>query len=261
MQDAAAISYADLSLTNAGLVYLNSQALRPCMYAGRQFFVVGTPDEAHFYDATQILRALQGSASELDLPLPEPIEVPVMAEFDDAESRFLREFMLGAATNYLKTTIREERISLILDKAKSLGIVIQQASATKLLAADVREQTAAALRARALNDKAQDLVTDYVAAQEEVPEEVVCGVVRKASPKVYERIARNAGGYSPSTTRVKWPFNTMQVGDEIYIDAKLARRAQTAVHVYAARMGRRFATTTNKVTKILHVLRLEDRAE
>lgn len=259
MLSTSPISYADLLLTGPGLVYLNSQALRPCIYAGRQLFIVGTPDEARFYDAMQILRALQGSASEMDLPLPEPVDVPIMAEFDAAELRFMREFLLGAEMHYLKTTIRAERISLILEKSQSLGLVPQKASITKLLAADMREKTAAELRARALNDKARDLVTDYVAAEEPLPEEVVCGVVRKASPKVYERIARNAGGYSPQTTRVKWPFNTMQVGDEIYIDAKLARRAQTAVHVYAARMGRRFATTTNKVTKILHVMRLEDK--
>jgi hypothetical protein len=83
--------------------------------------------------------------------------------------------------------------------------------------------------------------------------------VRQCAPAVYERIVRNTGGYTPTTTRIKWPFNTMRVGDEVTIDPKLSKRAQTAVHVYAARTGRTFKTTTNRITKALHVVRIEDK--
>lgn len=255
------LSYVDLTLTNAGMVYLNTQALRLCTYAGQNLLAVGTPEAAQFYDAEEIIRGLHGSASELDLPLPEPVAVPIMAEFDAASQRFLHEYVLGAEQGYLKSTVPADYPDLILGKIKSLGFIVQKASMVKLLEADIREKTAAGLRARLLSDKAEDLVRDYVAEPDPTAaqEEVVCGVVRKASPAVFERISRNSGGYSPATTRVKWPFNTMQVGDEIYIDAKLAKRAQTAVHVYAARLNRKFATTTNRITKVLHVLRLEDK--
>lgn len=254
------ISYVDLTLTSAGMVYLKTQALRLCTYAGQNLLAVGTPEAVKFYDAEEIIRGLHGSASELDLPLPEPVDVQIMAEFDPLGQRFLYEYVLGAEQGYLKTLVPDGHPLLILDKAASLGFIVQKPSTVKLLEADIRDKTAAGLRARLLSDKAEDLVRDYVAEPDPTAaqEEVVCGVVRKASPAVFERISRNAGGYSPSTTRVKWPFNTMQVGDCVYIDAKLAKRAQTAVHVYAARVGRTFRTTTNKVTRVLQVVRVED---
>lgn len=254
-------SYASLALSPAGMVYLNEQALRLCVYEGRNLLAVGTPDDVQFYDAEQVIRDLQGSASEFDLPLPEPVEMPVMAKLDARGARFVREFALGADQNYLKTTVPLDYPDLILGNLKSMGLVIQKPSMFKLLSAEVQEKTAAALRARVLNDKSNDLIKDYVAEPE--PEdgqpEIPMGVVYKLPPAVYERVLRNTGGASPITTRIKWPFNTMQIGDAVLIDAKLAKRAQTAVHVYAARMGRSFKTTTNKITRVLQVVRVEDK--
>ena len=256
-------SYSDLTLNTLGMVYQNDQALRLCLYAGQFLFAVGTPDAVEFYDAADIIRALHGNANEFDLPLPDSIPLPAMDELNDVEQRFIREFALGADQNYLKTTVPAGYPDLILDKAKSLGLIVQKASMVKLLEAEVREKTAAAIRAQVLNAKANDLVRDYV-AEPLTPvgmPEVQTGVVHKLDPAVFERIMRNTGGYTPATTRVKWPFNTMQVGDCVYIDAKLAKRAQTAVHVYAARMGRTFRTTTNKVTRVLQVVRVEDQTD
>jgi hypothetical protein len=256
-------SYSDLTLTPAGLVYQNDQALRLCIYAGQTLLAVGTPEAVEFYDAAGIIRGLHGNASEFDLPLPEPVPVDAMQQLNDVDQRFMREFVLGAEQNYLKGTVPTGHPDLILDKAKSLGLVVQKASTVKLLEAEIREQTTAEMRARVLTDKANDLIRDYVA--EPLPPstlpDIPTGVVHKLDPAVYERILRNTGGYTPATTRVKWPFNTMQVGDCVYIDAKLAKRAQTAVHVYAARMGRTFKTTTHKVTKVLQVVRVEDKTE
>jgi hypothetical protein len=264
-------SFTDLSLNANGLVYLTQpatpaetpsyRALRLCTHNDQQLLAIGTPDSIQFYDAVAIIQGLHGSASEFDLPLPAPVDVRVLDQFDDAEQQFLREFMLGAETSYLKTLVPVGTAPLIAARATSLDLLIQNPSAIKLLEAEVRENSARAIRERILAEKMRDSTSDYVALteQEDATREAVLNVVTKCPPKLYDRIARNAGGYSPASMRAKWPFNTMNIGDQVTIDAKMAMRAQTAVHVYAARMGKRFTTETNRVTRTLHVVRIEDR--
>jgi hypothetical protein len=258
----SSLSYGDLSLTTTGLIYLNTQALRLCTYAGQHLLTVGTIDAAEFYSAEELIEGLHGNASEFDLPLPKPVAVPVFDEFSEEEQRFLRGYLLGSDVAYLKTLVPAGTPQLILDKAKSLGVVAASASAVRLLEGEVREKAAAALRNQILADKADDLSDDYVAltgAQEIQQAAAPFGVVYKLDPSVYERISRNTGGHSPAAERIKWPFNTMRIGDAVNFDPKISKRAQTAVHVYAARMGRTFKTTTNRLTKVLNVVRTEDR--
>lgn len=258
------LSYGDLSLNSTGLIYLNTQALRLCTYSGQHLLAVGTLDELNFYDAETLIKNLHGNASEFDLPLPEPVVLPVMAEFSASEQQFLYGYFLGSETGYLKTLVPSGTPQLILDKAKSLGIAAASASSVRLLETEVRERTAAAMRNQILADKASDLTDDYVAltdAQETQQAAAPFGVVYKMEPAVYERITRNTGGHSPASDRLKWPFNTMRIGDAVNFDPKISKRAQTAVHVYAARMGRTFKTTTNRLTKVLNVVRTEDRVD
>lgn len=45
--------------------------------------------------------------------------------------------------------------------------------------------------------------------------------------------------------RMAWPFKDMDCGDEVLIeDHALTQRAQTYVHTYAAKTGRRFTTVS-----------------
>lgn len=257
-------AYSDLTLNNAGMVYLNAQALRLCTYAGQTLLAIGSAEDAEFYDATTIITALHGNAHVFDLPLPEPVPVLILDEFDSHAQQFLREFALGADIAYLKTLVPAGQPDLIIARAASLGFVVQKASSVKLMEAELREKATAELRARVLADKSADLTRDYTALPDALADQreaIPFGVVRPCLPAVFEKISRNAGGYSASTARIKWPFKTMRVGDEVMIDPKLARRAQTAVHVYAARVGWRFATSTDRISKSLHVVRIEDRPE
>jgi hypothetical protein len=257
-------TYADLSLNNAGMVYLRTQALRLCTFAGQSLLAVGNPDNAEFYDAHAIITGLHTNANLFDLPLPEPVPVLILDEFDAHAQQFLREFAMGADIAYLKTLVPAGQPDLIIGRAASLGFVVQKASTVKALEAEIREKAAAEMRARVLESKSADLTRDYVAlpdGQADRRETAPFGVVRPCPPAVYERILRNTGGYSQSANRIKWPFKTMRVGDEVTIDPKLARRAQTAVHVYATRVGWCFRTTTDRISKALHVVRVEDRPE
>jgi hypothetical protein len=255
-------SYSDLTLNNAGMVYFKARALRPCLYVGQNLFALGDADNVSFFDAETIISGLHGNANLFDMPLPVSVAVPALFEFEEQEQQFLREFALGAERAYLNTIVPQETIEPLLNKAASLGLVVQKPSLVRTLEAGIREKTMAVNRARLLADKAADLSKDFIvrpAADENTPPPL--GVVRRINPETYERLSRNAGGYTPAATRVRWPFNTMRIGDEIFIDAKLARRAQTAAHVYAARTGKTFRTSMNRVTKVLHVFRVEDRPE
>ena len=45
--------------------------------------------------------------------------------------------------------------------------------------------------------------------------------------------------------RIAWPFKDMDCGDEVLIENhELTQRAQTYVHTYAAKTGRRFTTVS-----------------
>jgi hypothetical protein len=255
------ISYSDLSLNGSGMVYFKTRALRPCIYAGQTLLAIGDSSDVSFFDAEALIRALHGNANLFDLPLPPSVPLLILDEFDAHAQTFMREYMLGAEREYLKTLVPAGQPVLIIDKAASLGLIVQKPSMLRVLEAEVREKTQADLRDRLLVEKSHDLGKDFMVKPADESEPVQIGVVHRVNPDTFERISRNAGGYAPQASRIRWPFNTMRIGDGIFLDAKLARRGQTAVHVYAARTNKRFSTSMNRVTKVLHVIRLEDRPE
>lgn len=58
------------------------------------------------------------------------------------------------------------------------------------------------------------------------------------------------------TTRIKWPWRHMEVGDLVKIsDRDLALKAQVRAHVYGMPYGIKFSTKT--IDGILHVWRVE----
>jgi len=253
------ISYVDLSLDQLGHVRLKDRSLRLVTYAGQSLLALGAIDDVEFFDAEEIIRGLHGGQQEWDGPLPKPVAVPVLDEFDGHEQNLLREIVLGAPTAEYRIMLTEAPRDVIVARAASLGFIINGAKYVKELEASVRLKTQAENRARHLADKAQDLAQGFMVKPADDSVAPVLGVVRKCDPATYERIVRGTGGYSPASSRIRWPFNTMRVGDEIFIDAKLARKAQTAAHVYAARANWTFRTSLDCITKVLRVIRTEDR--
>ena len=253
------IEYADLNLGQRGHVRLGDNALRLAVYSGQPLLALGTLDAVEFFDAEAIIRGLHGNANILDLPLPESVPVLILDEFDADEQTLIRGFLLGQKPQGLDTTESKQRAALVFARATSLGLVLQSADWVKALEEKVREKSKTELQNRILAEKAADLGQGFVvkAADESNPLEL--GVVRRCDPATYERIVRGTGGYRPAAARIRWPFNTMRIGDEIFIEAKLARKAQTAAHVYAARANWTFRTSLNRVTGVLQILRTEDR--
>lgn len=253
------IGYADLSFSQLGHVRLNERSLRLAVYAGQPLLALGTLDAVEFFDAEAIIRAMHGNANLFDLPLPEPVPVLILDEFNAAEQTLIRGFLLGQKEQDIETPATKNQTAMIFARATSLGLVLRGAKFVQELEEDIRAKAKGELQNRLLAEKAADLGQGFLVkpADESVP--VQLGVVRRCDPATYERIVRGTGGYKPAAARIRWPFNTMRIGDEIFIDAKLARKAQTAAHVYAARANWTFRTSLNRVTGVLQIIRTEDR--
>lgn len=253
------LDYSALSLGQRGHVKLHDQSLRLATFAGQHLLALGTLDAVEFFDAETLIRALHGSANLFDLPLPEPVPVLILGEFAADEQALIRAFLLGGKPQGIETPERKQHAALVFARAKSLGLILEGADWVRLLEEKVRAKTQAELQNRVLADKAADLESGFMVKPADESKAIEIGVVRKCDPATYERIVRGTGGYSPAASRIRWPFNTMRVGDEIFIDAKLARKAQTAAHVYAARANWTFRTSLNRVTGVLQVVRIQDR--
>ena len=265
------LSFPNLSVNNNGLVYITQpeivdkiptpRALRLCTYKGQNLLAVGRPDDVYFYDATEIIQGLHKGAAEFDLPMPAPLKVDVLDHFTSEDQAFISGWVLGADNAYLKTLVSAGDPDRITAELRALDFVVNGAAAVRPLESALREKAAAEIRDRLAVEKSRDILGDYTVPldRELAARESSVGVVGRCPPAVYARISRDAGGYSPASMRTKWLFNTMQIGDDLTIDAKLAERAQTAVHVYAKRTGKRFKTTTNRVTRTLYIVRVEDR--
>ena len=265
-------SYADLHINaQNGLVYLtHPDATDPlptplllCEFDEQSLLVIGRETNAEFYDAEEIIRGLLGAANELDLPLPKPIDCRALDGFPLGEKSFFWNVAMGQRKEYLTTLVGSRSAGMeILANATRSGLVARPAQRVADLVQSIQEQMARDIRSRLLLAKVQDATTDY---QSPMPHEIDSidsrpfMVIGKAPANSLARMERSRGGYSEQSMRIKWPFKEMGVGDNVRIESKLAKRAQTAVHVYAARTGKCFSTQTTRGTGHLTVTRLIDR--
>lgn len=253
------LDYSVLSLGQRGHVRLRDKALRLATFAGQHLLAIGTSHAVEFFDAETLIRGLHGGANTFDQSLPDSVPVLILDEFEADEQTLIREFLLGEKPQVMETQAGKQHAALVFARAKSLGLVLQGSDLVRLLEEKVRANTKAGLQNRLLAEKAADLSQGFMVKPADESKPVELGVVRRCDLATYERIVNGTGGYRPAAARIRWPFNTMRIGDEIFIDSKLARKAQTAAHVYAARANWTFRTSLNRVTGILHVIRTEDR--
>jgi hypothetical protein len=263
-------SYADLHINaQNGRVYLTHPdatdplptPLQLCEFEGQGLLVIGSSRSAEFYDAEEIVRGLLGAADEFNLPLPKPIDCPALDNIPLTGKSFFWNSAMGQRIEYLKTLVGSHAAGqAILDEAKEAGIYIKSAQRVAELVQSTQEQVAKDIRSRLLQDKVQDATSDYRAPMphEETPADRPFMVIGKAPANKLARMERSRGGYSEQSMRIKWPFKEMSENDDVLIPPNLAKRAQTAVHVYAARTGKRFSTETKRGTGVLTVTRLKD---
>ena len=263
-------SYADLHISDQnGKIYLTHPnatdplptPLQLCEFEGRPLLVIGDSRSAEFYDAEEIIRGLIGAADELGLPLPKPVDCPALDHIPLNGRSFFWNSAMGQRKEYLKTLVLTQAAGqAFLDAAKERELYTRNSARVVELVQSTREQIAHDVRARLLQEKVQDATSDYRAPMphEETPADRPFMVIGKTPANKLARMERSRGGYSEQSMRIKWPFRLMLVGEDVLISPKLAKRAQTAVHVYAARTGRRFSTSTDRNSGNLSVSRIAD---
>ena len=237
-------------------------SLRVCHDKAVKLFVIGTPEAPKFYGAEAILHGLLHGAADMELPLPDPLPVPEAFEVLDAQEQLiLVTAALGAHMDSLTLLAGSKvALSLLMGKATALGFVVAKASDALGLGDKIRADTTAAIRSRLLGEQVSTNIED---ATTKVPNAVMDAPLMQivaGGAAMLERLERMRPDTRSLATRMKWPFKDMEVGDVVRIPATLAKRAQTAVHVYGARMGKRFASTGERGTGILTVTRLRDKS-
>jgi len=238
-------------------------ALRVCYTATMTpLLMTGTPSNPRFHDAKTIIAGLLTEADAFELPLPAPVQDPLY-DAPMTERAMLLEFAAGLDITYLKNKYGPNLCRSATDGAANRETPIANASSIGPLILEVRDAMAREAREREASAQvavALDSGMQIDAVRSEPEDPTQYGVITKASPQEYARMTRRAGTSARTDARVSWPFKDMHIGDRVVIDPKLAKRAQTAVHVYAARVGKRFKTEARGRGGALVVMRIEDRA-
>jgi hypothetical protein len=237
-------------------------SLKLCIAAGQNMFVLGTAEEPIFYEAEAIIRGLLEGGSEFDLPLPAPLPFPeVLKQFSDDDLGLILDAALGlpAAALTARAGSRQLLEEFII-RVHTLGFAIRGATAVgpleKKIAAELIERKREIAHNQRLNAAA-----DMGQSVEQVNEpEKGFFVIDRAPEALLRQLESRGKSAYEAKTRMSWGFSNMQIGDRMTVPANLAKRGQTAVHVYAARVGRRFHTTTSRISGNLTVVRIADRA-
>lgn len=238
--------------------------LRLCTDRGATKFIAGTTSDYKFYDAAAIIAGLTNLADAWGSPLPEPVETPPAFEEGTAQEKLI---LVNAAFGADRDTLARQAgsnpmLRVVMDKARSLGLVIGNASdagpLTDAIRAEAAEVAAARARGQQLENHVQDTM-DTIKANVPPEEPLELMKIYKASPMELARAERLHPENRAQTMRTVWPFKDMEVGDKVRLPAVLAKKAQTAAHVYGSRAGKRFISTTERGTGILTVTRIGDR--
>lgn len=264
------LTFSNLSFEPAsGVVQLHTEdlgrprvSLRVCTVSGQRMFVLGTADEPIFYDAEDIVRGLVDGGNEFDLPLPAPLPFPaVLKQFSDEEVGLILDTALGVPRVALAARSGGVKaLDEFLLNVKTLGFAVSSPSSVGLIESKVRAEREQRKREIAHTQRL-NAAADMGQSVEQInePEKGFFVIDRAPEALLRQLEAKGTPAYE-AKTRMSWGFDKMQIGDRMTIPANLAKRGQTAVHVYAARVGKRFHTTTSRTTGNLTVVRIADRA-
>lgn len=246
------------------------RSLRVCMADGAALFIVGSLEQPQFYKAHDIVRGLLLGADLMDGLLPPEVSTPrAIAELPVADGDLLICAAMGESrAGLIARAGSKDKLDAVIAQAASLGFIVSNARAVASVEVEVR----AAMRDAAGESSSPRILgepseTTFTPIAEVLPSSVANAPFLVPVPggaELLERAERRARGTSSgdsSADRVKWPFKDMEIGDVVRIPSTLAKRAQTAVHVYAARVGKRFSSTTDRADGSLRVLRMHDRVK
>lgn len=263
------LSFSNLSFdSGSGVVQLYTGdlgrpkfSLRLCTAAGQHMFLISDTDDPIFYDAEAIVRGLAEGASEFDLPLPAPLPFPaVLNQFSDEELGLILDAVNGVPQTALAARVGG-RVALaeFLTRVQTLGFAVSNPSAVGPIEVRVNAEIAQRKRDLAHTQRLNTAADNGETAVINDPERGFFVIDRAPEALLKQLAAKGTPAYE-ERTRMSWGFDKMQQGDRMTIPANLAKRGQTAVHVYAARVGKRFHTQTSRTTGNLTVIRIADRA-
>lgn len=237
-------------------------SLRLCTEAGAHFFMVGTPEDPEFYDVAPILEGLLAAADTFDSPLPTPRAAPeAFIAFTPVEQLILVNAGLGVDMGTLAAQAGSSAaLQVVMDKAHSLNLRIAKATTVTPLLMDLRSARTATSLAIKRNIAHETRIADIVEAPPVAVQDSPFMQIVPGGAALLERLERMHPNHKAQAERTKWPFKDMQPGDTVRIPALLAKRAQTAVHVYASRVGKRFTSSSERGTGVLTIVRLNDKA-
>ena len=263
------LSFANLSFEPAsGVVQLHTGdlsrpkvSLRVCTSEGTHIFVMGTPEQPLFYDAEAIVRGLAEGGNEFDMPLPAPLPFPaVLAKLDEDELGLILDAAMGMPKLALASRVGStEALESLMIRVQTQGFAIGKPSSVGPIEVKVRADMAQRKRELAINQRLLAAADSGATLEINDPERGFFVIDRAPEALLRQLAERDEPNYE-KRTRMSWNFDKMQQGDRMTLPANLAKRGQTAVHVYAARVGKRFHTTTNRGTGNLTIIRIADRS-
>lgn len=263
------LTFSNLSIdSGSGVVQLHTGdlgrpkiSLRLCTAAGQPMFLISETDDPIFYDAEAIVRGIAEGGGAFELPLPAPLPFPaVLNQFSDEELGLI----LDAANGVPQTAIAARMggraaCNEFFTRVQTLGFAISNPSAVAPIELRVNAELAQRKRDMAHTQRLNAAADSGATLEINDPERGFF-VIDRAPEAVLKQLAAKGTPTYEARTRMSWGFDKMQHGDRMTIPANLAKRGQTAVHVYAARVGKRFHTETSRTTGNLTVIRIADRA-
>jgi len=262
------LTFANLSFEPAtGVVQLHNDdfghpkiSLRLCTAEGTHLFVVGTSAEPVFYDAEAIVRGLAEGGNEFEMPLPEPVPYPaVLSQLSEDDAELILDAALGVPRVSLVARLGSpEALTNLITSVQTRGFAINNPTAVRPIEVKVRADIAQQKRELASSQRILAASDMGVKLEVNDPERGFFVIDRAPEALLRQLSAKSEPNYE-TRTRMAWNFDKMQQGDRMTLPANLAKRGQTAVHVYAARVGKRFHTVTDRGTGNLTVIRIADR--
>ena len=236
-------------------------SLRICTADGVPLFVLGTATKPVFYDAEAIVRGLAEGGNEFETPLPDPVPYPeVLSRLSADDACLILDAALGVPRVSLVARFGSpEGFTNLLTRVHTMGFAISNPTSVGPIEVKVRAAMAQKQREVASTQHLLAAIDKSGASTSSVDPVRGFFVIDRAPQALLRQISTRTEPTYDTRPRMTWNFDKMLHGDRMLLPANLAKRGQTAVHVYAARCGKRFHTSTDRGTGDLTVIRIADR--
>jgi len=215
--------------------------LRPLESPDGQLIVcVGTEAAHNWYPLQEILEGLAADdfAFSLTAPLPPPL-TPNWGDLSPDAIAFAVRGSLGVSVADMRTAAGGDDAYMSAQSAcMAAGLIPHKAGAVKPIWDAIIAKRHEAIKHASTKLYVEPSKTKDPALADTAA--IVYNVPRTLSADQLESLKRRLA--VRDTPRIKWPFATMNDGQSVFIEAKLAAKGQRAAHAYGASAGVVFVT-------------------